>query len=59
MKELNLNSLSAIRQLLIKKLDVSQQGHHPYIIPDRAYSEEMGLLIDYVNPEYYQSFEII
>ena len=47
------------KAIAYKKLDVSQQGHHPYIIPDRAYSEEMGLLIDYVNPEYYQSFEII
>ena len=47
------------KAIAYKKLDVSRQGHHPYIIPDRAYSEEMGLLIDYVNPEYYQSFEII
>ena len=47
------------KAIAYKKLDVSRQGHHPYIIPDRAYSEDMGLLIDYVNPEYYQSFEII
>ena len=42
-----------------KKLDQSPKGHHPYIVPDKAYSEEMGLLMDYANPEHYKTFEIL
>lgn len=42
-----------------KKLDQSPKGHHPYIVPDKAYSEEMGLLMDYANPEHYITFEIL
>ncbi|MBO1363886.1 CRISPR-associated helicase/endonuclease Cas3 [Prevotella sp. A2931] len=47
------------KSIAYKKLDKLEKGHRPYVIPNEAYSEEMGLLIEYASPEYYQSFEII
>ena len=35
------------------------KGMRPFIIPDKAYSEEYGLLVDKCNIENYQSFEIL
>ncbi len=47
------------KSVAYKKLDQSLKGHLPYIIPDKAYSEEMGLLMDYASPEHYKTFEIL
>lgn len=47
------------KSIAYRKLDKSKRGHRPYIIPDKAYSEELGLLIENASPEYYQLFEII
>lgn len=47
------------KSIAYKKLDKLEKGHRPYVIPNKAYSEEIGLLIEYAGPEYYQSFEII
>lgn len=47
------------KSVVYRHLDQSTKGHCPYIIPNQAYSEEMGLLIDKALPENYQSFEII
>lgn len=47
------------RAIAFRKLDKIALGHHPYIIPDKAYSEEFGLQMDYATPEYYNTFEIL
>ena len=40
----------------LKKMDA---GMCPYIIPDKAYSEEIGFLSSYAKPIFYKTFEII
>jgi len=47
------------KTIAYRHLDQSTKGHCPYIIPNLAYSEEIGLLIDKAQPENYQLFEII
>jgi CRISPR-associated endonuclease/helicase Cas3 len=47
------------RSIKYKKLEQSRFGSLPFIIPDKAYSDELGLLMDFVNNEYYKTFEII
>ena len=36
-------------------LDRSAIGNRPFIVPNRAYSNTMGLLADYLRPEYYDN----
>lgn len=36
-----------------KNLKQLEWGNHPFVIPDKAYSETEGLLQDYLNPKYY------
>lgn len=50
---------ASYRAIAFRKLDKIEVGHHPYIIPDKAYSEELGLQMDYASPEYYNTFEIL
>ena len=47
------------KSIAYRHLDQSAKGHCPYIIPNQAYSKEMGLMIDKAKPGNYQSFEII
>ena len=41
------------------KLEKIDEGMHPLVIPEKAYSKELGLLIEYAKPEYYRTFEIL
>lgn len=36
-----------------------KEGMRPFVIPDKAYSEELGLLAEFLKPQYYNTFEII
>lgn len=38
-----------------KGLDQLEWGSHPFIIPDKAYSDIKGLLQDFIDPQYYDS----
>ena len=40
----------------LEQIDV---GAHPFVIPDKGYDEELGLLPDLCKTEYYKSFEIL
>jgi len=36
-----------------KELDTSSAGNHPFIVPDKAYSEELGLVSEKIKPGNY------
>ena len=36
-----------------KELEQLEWGSHPFIIPDKAYSDTVGLLQDFLDPKYY------
>jgi CRISPR-associated endonuclease/helicase Cas3 len=40
-----------IRYFTVAKMNQSQKGNRPFIIPDRAYSEELGLLTTLIKEE--------
>lgn len=42
-----------------RRLEQIDAGMRPFIIPDKAYDSEKGLLVEYATPEYYKSFEIL
>lgn len=47
------------RSVGFRKLEQLDTQTRPFVIPDKAYSEELGLLIDLALPEHYKSFEFI
>lgn len=40
-------------------LEQLDRGMHPYVIPNKGYDCERGLLSDYCVPDYYKSYEIM
>lgn len=42
-----------------RNLDQLNAGAHPFVIPDKGYDDDKGLLPDYCKTEYYQTFEIL
>lgn len=42
-----------------RNLDQLNKGSHPFVIPNKGYDVEKGLLPDLCRIEYYQSFEIL
>lgn len=42
-----------------RNLDQINDGMRPFVIPDKAYDKERGLLIDNASPTNYKSFEIL
>lgn len=42
-----------------RNLNQLNKGSHPFVIPNKGYDEEKGLLPDLCKIEYYQSFEIL
>ena len=42
-----------------KNLDQLNKGARPFVIPNKGYDDEKGLLVDLCKTEYYQSFEIL
>lgn len=49
----------SFRSVGYRQLEQSEIGSRPFILPDKAYNDELGLLTDYAKPEYYKTFEII
>ncbi len=41
------------RSVAYNKLDKSTVGSHPFIIPSKAYDPELGFLIEFAKPEFY------
>lgn len=42
-----------------RNLEQIEKGMRPFIIPDKGYNDELGLLPDLCKTEYYRSFEIL
>lgn len=42
-----------------RHLDQLDKGSRPFVIPNKGYDEELGLLTDLCQTEFYQSFEIL
>lgn len=42
-----------------RHLEQLDKGSRPFVIPNKGYDEELGLLTDLCQTEYYQSFEIL
>lgn len=42
-----------------RRLEQIDIGMRPFIIPDKAYDCEKGLIVEYATPEFYKSFEIL
>lgn len=40
-------------------LQVVKMGTYPFVVPDKSYTESMGLDLAYVKPEYYKQFEML
>ncbi len=47
------------RSVGFRKLEQLEGNARPFVIPDKAYSEELGFLPDFAKPEFYSSFEIL
>jgi CRISPR-associated endonuclease/helicase Cas3 len=46
----------SFRSIGFRKLDKSESGSRPFIIPHKAYDEDLGFLSDYAKPEFYDTF---
>lgn len=42
-----------------QSLQKMEAGMRPYVIPDKAYSDEIGFVSSYAKPTFYKTFEII
>ena len=40
-------------------LQVVKVGTYPFVVPDKSYTENMGLDLAYAKPEYYKQFEML
>lgn len=47
------------RSIAYRGLEQLEEGMRPFVVPDEAYSEELGFMPDYAKPEYYRTFEIL
>lgn len=45
----------SFKSIAYSKLEQSQFGSHPFIIPTKAYNKELGFLREYAKPEFYDS----
>lgn len=45
----------SFRSVGYKNLDKSKAGTHPFIIPSKAYDEELGFLVEFAKTEYYDN----
>ncbi len=56
---INLEIPVSYRSIAYRHLDQSEKGTRPYIIPDNAYSKELGLISGNLQAENYKQYEII
>lgn len=49
----------SFKSIGFQNLNRLEVGMRPFIIPNKAYSKEIGLLADFIKPSYYKTFEII
>lgn len=47
------------KSIAYKKLEQLNSGSHPFIIPDKAYNDNVGLLTEYASPEFLSKYEFL
>jgi CRISPR-associated endonuclease/helicase Cas3 len=47
------------KNIAYKKLSQLNIGSRPFVIPDKAYNDEVGLLMEYTSPEFYTKYEFL
>lgn len=47
------------RSIAFRNLSQLKNNLRPFIIPDKAYSQELGYMTEFAEPEYYNSFDIL
>lgn len=50
---------TSYKSIAYRKLDQLDAGSRPFVIPNKAYDDEMGLLIEYAKPEFFTKYEIL
>lgn len=50
---------SSYKSIAYRKLEQLDAGSRPFVIPNKAYDDEMGLLIEYAKPESFTKYEIL
>ncbi len=56
---MNLEIPSSYKSIAYRNLEQLNVGSRPYVIPNKAYDDEMGLLIEYAKPEFLTKYEIL
>lgn len=49
----------SFRSVGFNRLQVVKMGTYPFVVPDKSYTESMGLDLAYAKPEYYKQFEML
>lgn len=47
------------KNIAYRKLEQLDAGSRPFVIPNNAYDDEMGLLIEYAKPEFFTKYEFL
>ena len=47
------------KSIAYKKLDQLNAGSRPFVIPDKAYDDELGLLVEYASPDFFTKYEFL
>ena len=47
------------KSIAYKKLEQLDTGARPFVIPDKAYNDEVGLLIEYASTDYFTKYEFL
>ena len=47
------------KSVAYKKLEQLDSGSRPFVIPDKAYNNAVGLLIEYASPDFFTKYEFI
>ncbi len=56
---MNLEIPSSYKSIAYRNLEQLNAGSRPYVIPNKAYDDEMGLLMEYAKPEFLTKYEIL
>lgn len=47
------------KSVAYKKLEQLDKGSRPFVIPDKAYNDKVGFLIEYASPDFFKKYEFL
>lgn len=56
---MNLEIPSSYKSIAYRNLEQLNAGSRPYVIPNKAYDDEIGLFMEYAKPEFLTKYEIL